>query len=230
MDPESPSSPVPLRAYLATPTFMVVLWSVAGGLVGIHVMLNVIHYQVLDLPWLMRQIFDVDEEDSFPTWFSALLLLLAAVTAGLNARRETCHRGELAGQWTALGIGFLLLSIDEIAGMHETLNSAVSFSWTIPGAIVAAFAGGFFVPFLLKLPRALAVRFVISGAIYLGGALGVEVMTDPYLENDALNTLAYNLWTAVEEFMEMAGVLVFLEGARQALIRHQPTVVHLELT
>ena len=38
----------------------------------------------------------------------------------------------------------------------------------------------------------------------------MEVLTDPYLENDELNTLPYNLWTAVEEAMEMAGVLIFL--------------------
>ena len=53
---------------------------------------------------------------------------------------------------------------------------------------------------------------MLAGAVYLGGALGVEVLTDPYLENDELNTLAYNLWTALEESMEIAGMLIFLGG------------------
>jgi hypothetical protein len=52
--------------------------------------------------------------------------------------------------------------------------------------------------------------------MYLGGALGVELWTEPYLENDELNTLAYNMWTAVEEGLEMFGVLVFLGG----ILRH----------
>ena len=56
------------------------------------------------------------------------------------------------------------------------------------------------------------MRFVLAGGVYLGGALGVEVLTDPYLENDELNTLPYNLWTALEEAMEMGGVLIFLSG------------------
>lgn len=199
--------------------FLLVLWSIAVGLVGIHVALNLFHYQVFDLPWLLRQIFDVDEEDSFPTWFSAFLLLLTSVVSAANAKRESQQRGPNAVSWTALGIGFLLLSIDEIAGMHETLNSLdLPFSWTVPGAIAAAFAGGVFLPFLLRLPRGIAIRFVVGGVVYLGGALGVEVLTDPYLENDELNTLAYNLWTAVEEFMEMGGVLIFLEGARRTLL------------
>ncbi len=229
MDSNPPLPPAPITVDLKTKNFMVTLWAIAGGLVGVHVVLNIIHYQFLDLPWLLRQIFDVDEEDSFPTWYSGMILFVTSITAALNARRESVRGGALAPQWTMLGIGFLLLSIDEIAGMHETLNSSVSFSWTIPGAIVAAFAGGLLVPFLWKLPRAYAVRFVIAGAIYLGGALGVEVATDPYAENDALNTLAYNLWTAVEELMEMAGVLIFLEGARRLLVERPPEVSATEL-
>lgn len=194
------------------------LWALAGGLVGIHVVLNLIHYATpIELPWLSRQIFDVDEEDSFPTWFSTMLLMFTALSCWLQSRRSRTGESELTGQWLLLALGFMLLSIDEIAGMHETLNSVVDFSWTIPAAIVAAMAGGYFIPFLLKLPRHLAVRFALGGAIYLGGALGVEVLTDPYLENDELNTLAYNLWTAVEEFMEMAGVIVFLGGVWRIL-------------
>jgi hypothetical protein len=92
--------------------------------------------------------------------------------------------------------------------MHETVNSLDligDMSWTVPGAIVAGAAGLYFIPFLLKIPRPLAMRFVLAGGVYLGGALGVEVLTDPYLENDVLNTLPYNLWTALEEAMERGG-------------------------
>ncbi|MFZ9681638.1 MAG: hypothetical protein ACO3DQ_00310 [Cephaloticoccus sp.] len=39
------------------------------------------------------------------------------------------------------------------------------------------------------------------------------------MENDQLNTLAYNLWTGVEEGMEMAGVLVFLSALLRLMKR-----------
>ena len=39
---------------------LLTLWIIAGVLVGIHVLLNVIHYQITELDWLARQIFDVD--------------------------------------------------------------------------------------------------------------------------------------------------------------------------
>lgn len=216
---------MPLSLKLNLNRLLVTLWVVAGVLVSIHVLLNLVHYLINDLPWLARQIFDVDEEDSFPTWFSAMLLLLTSVSLWVNARTLQSSDSSLVERWYLLSVGFLLLSIDEIAGMHETLNSLDimgDMSWTVPGAIIAGAAGLYFLPFLLKIPRALAIRFVIAGAIYLGGALGVEVLTDPYLENDELNTLPYNLWTAVEEGMEMGGVLVFLGGLFPLLRTNAP--------
>ncbi len=206
---------MPINLRINLNRFLVTLWIIAGALVAIHVLLNVVHYQITDLPWLARQIFDVDEEDSFPTWFSAMLLLLTSVSLWVNAKTLSTSDSSLSERWHLLSVGFLLLSIDEIAGMHETLNSLDimgDMSWTVPGGIIAGATGLYFVPFLLKIPRPLAIRFVLAGAVYLGGALGVEVLTDPYLENDELNTLPYNLWTAVEEAMEMGGVLLFLGG------------------
>ncbi len=99
---------------------LLLLWIIAGGLVGIHVLLNVIYYQITELVWLVRQIFDVDEEDSFPTWFSAMLLLLTSVSLWINAKTVPSTDSSLSKRWHLLSIGFLLLSIDEIAG---TLNS-----------------------------------------------------------------------------------------------------------
>lgn len=45
----------------------------------VHVFLTVFHYEIMELPWLVRELFDVDEEESVPTWFSSMVLLLAAL-------------------------------------------------------------------------------------------------------------------------------------------------------
>ena len=55
-----------------------------------------------------------------------------------------------------------------------------------------------------------------SCCVFLGGAVGVEMSTDWYDDQGLLNTLAYNLWTAVEEGMEMGGVVLFI----YALLRY----------
>jgi len=205
-----------MHATLSIGRLMKWLWWLAGILIGVHVLLTMVHFQVIELPWYLRQIFDVDEEDSFPTWFSAFGLLLTSVVLWVQARRQHTAAAPWRWHWSGLALGFLVLSIDEIAGMHETLNSVIEQSWAVPGAIVVALMGGIYLSFLAQLDRRTAVWFAIAGALYVGGAVGVEYYTEPYLKNDALNTLAYNLWTAVEEGMEMAGVLLFLS----ALLRH----------
>ena len=129
------------------------LWIIVGLLVGIHVILTVIHYQIHDLPWLLRQIFDVDEEDSFPTWYSSMALLLTSVTLALHGWNQANLPGEGRLPWCGLAVGFLFLSVDEIAGMHETLNSVTHVTWAAPGAGVAAIVGLIYLKFLWRLPR-----------------------------------------------------------------------------
>lgn len=208
------------QATLSIQRLMKMLWLCVAALIGIHVVLTVIHYEFVELPWYLRQIFDVDEEDSFPTWYSASALLLTSGVLWVQARQSKVSRSPLRWHWLGLAIGFLLLSVDEIAGVHETFNSiskkSWSISWAVPGAAVAALVGLIYLKFLFKLDRRTAVQFVIGGAVFVGGAVGVELFTERYLENQQLNTLAYNLWNALEEGMEMSGVLIFL----QALLRY----------
>lgn len=205
-----------LHYELSIRRLMRLLWTCVAVLVGVHTVLTILHYEVVEVPWYVRQIFDVDEEDSFPTWYSASALLLTAGVLWVQTQRARRLSHPLRWHWLGLAAGFLFLSVDEIAGMHETLNSITEISWAVPGALVGALVGGAYLMFLLQIERRTAIQFVIGGAVFLGGAVGVELYTEPYLHNDQLNTLAYNLWTAVEEGMEMAGVLIFL----QALLRY----------
>lgn len=99
-----------------------------------------------------------------------------------------------------------MLSIDEIAGLHESFNTVTDATWAIPGGILALVVGLTFFSFLSSLPTATRNAFFLAGCIYVGGAIGVEIIGAPM---DA-DTMTYNLTTVVEEGMEMAGVLLFL--------------------
>lgn len=207
------------------------LWVTVAVLVSIHVTMTVVHYQIHELPWLLRQIFDVDEEDSFPTWYSSMALGLTAVVLAWHAwgnRARAQQEGLIA--WRGLAVGFLLLSVDEIAGVHETLNTVTDFSWAVPGAGLCLVLGLIYLRFLWGLPRRTAVAFIIAGAVFVGGAVGVELLTEPFEENDALDTLPYNIWTAVEESMEMGGVLLFLNALLKHMAAgHEQTTLKIEL-
>lgn len=199
-----------LNITFSTDTLIKGLAITCASLLAIHIVLTVLHYRFVELPWLLRELFDVDEEESVPTWFSSSLLLLTAAVLFLIAHLNQQRKDPYTVYWLGLALGFTFMSADEIAGFHETLNSITETSWAVPGLIVALLIGGFYLKFLSSLPATFAVRFMMAGAIFVGGAIGVELATEPYLYDDALDTLGYNLWTPVEEGMEMGGVILFL--------------------
>ncbi len=209
----SPTHEVSLHRFTAW------LAAIAAALVIAHIVAVVAWYQDL-LPvdnWLYYSFFDLDEEESLGTWFSALILVFAGQLCWLQARRVAGIAGGHRPAWLLLALGFHLLSLDEIAGFHETVNTVVEDThWTTYGALIGLFAGAAFLPFLWRLPAGTRTLFIVSGLIYLGGAVGVEYGTLSYEEADALDTLPYNLWNALEEGMEMAGIILFI----YALLRH----------
>jgi len=185
---------------------------IAGVLLLIHIGLTVYHYTISELPWVIRQLFDVDEENNIPTWYSSINLLLTSGFTLLLAQQKKAEKDQWSAYWRFLGYGFLLLSLDEMAGLHESFNSVTEASWAVYAIFPVLVIAVVYLRFLFALPTPTAVLFMLSGVIFVGGAVGVELYTEPYLDNDELNTLAYNLWTPLEEGMEMYGVILFLHA------------------
>ena len=185
---------------------------VTAMLLCLHTALQFIHFEVREIPWLFRQFFDVDQEDSLPTWWAAMLHIIAAALVFLVACRKRADEDRWARYWFGLSIGFVALSMDEVAGFHESINTMFAISWVIPGAIAALIVGGAYLRFLAHLPGRTRWLFILSAVIFLGGALGVERATDWYRDADQLNTLAYNLWNVLEEGLEMFGVALFIHA------------------
>jgi hypothetical protein len=161
-------------------------------------------------------------EQSLGAWFSSLLLMAAAtlcfvIAAGARRRRES-----FAGHWLVLGIVFVGLSIDEAVSMHELLNPFMRslldirgwlrYAWLIPGALFALGFGVAYLPFLRAIRRPTAVRFVLSGAIFVAGAVGCE-MIDSYLSSaGAYGAPSHILASTLEETLEMVGATLFLRA------------------
>ena len=197
-----------------TPYFRILV-VIAVLLVCTHLGLYSYHYLSEKLPWLLRQLFDLDEENNLPTWFSHFLLLnnafILSIIASTVAQEKRYY-------WWALAIGFLILSIDEVAGLHETFHSIIDFNWAIPAGILVAIVGILFIPFLRSLERRVAILYLISGAIFVSGALVIELLS----EDMKTKSLEYALATALEEGMEMAGALVFLWVNLDILKKQEP--------
>ncbi len=151
-------------------------------------------------------VFDLDEEESFGTWFSSGILAFAALlllllSRALQTRGDRWHRW-----WLVLGLGFLFMSLDEVVALHEYLNTLLGdTSWTVVGAPILLLVGGAYLPFLHHYRGRTAFLLFLAGGIYGGGAVGVEHFT-----SEDVNSLQYNMWTALEEGMEMAGVVLLI--------------------
>ena len=191
------------RLTIARKEYSFTLLALALALVAIHLFLYIYHYQLEELPWLLRQLFDLDEENNLPTWYSSFLLLNNAFFLHIYSSREGLLK---KGYWKLLAFGFLLLSLDEVAGLHESLNTAIEMNWAILGAILVMFVAVFFVPFLLALPRRLALLFILAGSLYFSGAIIVELLG----EDLDIDTLTYAFTVSLEEGLEMVGAWVFL--------------------
>lgn len=182
---------------------------VAFMLLLIHSIITVYHYQVAEIDWVpWRQLFDVDTENNLPTWFSGFLLGVTAFWVWILAEAKRRSGDRWALHWKILALGFLLMSLDEVAGLHESFNTVSDVTWAIPGGILAMTIGLAYFPFLWNLPKSARNAFVLAGCIYVGGAVGVEMIGAP-MEEDAM---PYNLVTVVEEGMEMGGVILFLSA------------------
>jgi hypothetical protein len=156
----------------------------------------------------------LSEEGNLPTWYSANLLalcslLLAMVAAGKRGQRHHRH-------WQALAIIFLYISIDEAVCIHEMLNQFIDlpgifyFGWVIPAGVLVTIFWLSYLRFLIELPARTRLGFLISGATYVGGALGVELVLGYWSALHGTENLGYGLIDALEETLEMLGASMFI--------------------
>lgn len=177
-----------------------------------HFMLQLFYYQWDAGHWVLRDLFDVDEEENFPTWYSSFALLFSAGLLYAIASQKRLQQDRFARHWLGLSVIFLAMSIDEIAGMHEALNTVTEFPWTKPAAVVAAVVALIYLPFLIHLPKPTRIGFLLAGMLFAGGAIGVEHASDWYLEEQSMDSFGYSLLTGLEEGMEMFGVVLFINA------------------
>jgi hypothetical protein len=171
----------------------------------------------------LLQLFALGGELSIPTYFSSLLLLAAGCLLGLIARENALRRLGWHLHWTLLALGFVWLSFDEAASIHEAVNPTVriwlgmSFldgaAWTAVAAPVVSVLAVLYLPFLLRLPPRYMRLFVTAGAIYLGSAMGAELVGQLLLKSHYGGmSWPYRMAVVVEEGCEMLGVACLIYG------------------
>lgn len=175
-------------------------------------------------------VFDLDREYNIPAWFSsALLLLNGLLLTGIAAAVHLQEKSFLR-HWQVLAALFFFLSLDEAIRLHEQLMAPLAaleltgvfhYSWVIPGFIFVALVGLTYLRFVICLDEEIRRLFILAATLYLGGALGTEMVRGWYASNFGVMSLAYPLITALEESLEMLGLGVFVRALLTQLSRFQ---------
>lgn len=165
--------------------------------------------------------FDIGGDETVPTWFSSLLLLICTILLLLAARAERNQPYPATRHWQGLALIFLALSIDETAALHEWSSSLLAtlelkgifyYSWVLFGLGFVLLFCLAYSRFYWRLPQRLKIQFFLAAALYVGGALFVEMINARQEYLFGAQTLTYQAMTAVEELMEMCGILVFINA------------------
>lgn len=184
----------------------------------------VIHIWNPELSWgPLRPLFDLNRENSLPTWFSTTQLFTVGVLfvlAAMNNRQKAFLSNSAL---LVAGAGFILLSADEGAQLHEHLDymarhfgrQSLLFggkwgAWILVyvafGLLVVAL-GAKHLKALWRNFNSVAVVMLAGAVVYVTGAAGFEIASFPF-RNSGTNL---DLSTIVlEEFLEMLGVSIIL--------------------
>jgi hypothetical protein len=165
------------------------------------------------------RMFDLGTEANLPTWYQVITIAFAGflLTVITSAKRSSGDR--FTWFWGFMGAVFFFLSADEASGIHEALGSlmekrmptsgVLSYGWIIPYLIFGLVFLAIVWKFLAALPPKFRILFVVSGIVYVSGAVGME-MVEGYFDGiyGQFSNVGVTL-RLIEETLEPTGILLF---------------------
>lgn len=162
---------------------------------------------------------DMDGEVNPPTYFNSFLLLLPALLMGfiawMRGRKASYH-----WSWIILAAIFIYLSVDESTKLHELLTKPLRdglntggillYAWVIVAIPILIGLGIVFLPFILNLPRKTKRLFLLAAVLYIGGALGFEMLAGVFISHFGIHNVFYLIMSTVEETLELTGLIVLI--------------------
>jgi hypothetical protein len=189
-------------------------WPIVVGISLLLLLITFLSYPLARHGFLSVILFSLGlgGERNVGAWWSGMLFVLAAVSALDRAVGSRAASTDYRA-WTALAAAFLLLSLDEVAGLHEWL-SLRGLIYLVPlGTLGLALVG-------YSLAHLRRAKMPLS-ALLLGFALLATVPLQELLQNmrEWTNPWAYGARAFVEEGTEVAAALLLIAGTNACLSR-----------
>jgi hypothetical protein len=181
------------------------------------------------------RLFYVEYEGNIPTFFSSILLLLASLLLALITVLKKASHDAYSRHWTILTLILLYMAVDEAAGIHEMLNKVgwlvtggqrkedrtiFFFGWVLFGMAMVMIVALSYLKFFFNLPPRTRIQFFTAAAVFVGGAIGVEILGGYYAKSHGEGNFQFSMFSTVEEGLEMAGVIVLINALLNYLIDH----------
>lgn len=196
--------------YINPKKIFIALICVTVLLIMVSVYLNYLNLLNIAVFRVTRRIFDLGSERNIPTLFSSVTLLVSSMLLGYIAYLTKLIGGRYSVFWAILSFGFLYLSVDESAYIHENLSEDVAGWIFVVAPFVILFLLGY-LRFFLHLPYSTKLYFLIAGFLYIGGAFFLEYIGSWRISIADENRIATAfIFTTVEETFEMFGINLFV--------------------
>lgn len=165
--------------------------------------------------------FHLGKEANLPSYISALLILGASILCGLIALHQRQIGAPLVKHWSILASGLVFMSFDEATQIHDGILGPMfssyfgrgegiwHFGWYVPFIPLVVAIAIYFMPFLKRIPRKYVGLFILAGCVYVGGAIGVE-MIQSYISYHEIGGGAMAMSLLIEEMCEMMGMVVLI--------------------
>jgi hypothetical protein len=172
-------------------------------------------------------LFDLDGEANLPATYAGAILALCAGVLWLVAawRRQAGLPYVTTLRWLSLLLA--ALAVDEVAQIHELLSDplretfdldgVLNYAWVLVYGAVAAILFAVLLPLATRMPRGLRAMVLVAVALYVGGALGLEMVGSEEADAGGLGGATYAAFVAIEESLEFAGALLLLYALMTAL-------------
>jgi hypothetical protein len=191
-------------------------------LAALHILQLVIFFQVGDPDKFdFIELIDFDYEANFPSFYSSAAILFCAALLWLISLYKRKQEQPFRFHWLGLAIIFSLLGLDEAISLHEELGDLTEqlelfdahgylyFAWVVPYAIALTLFALSYLQFVLALPLATKRLFIVSGVLFVSGAMGIELISANEADINGTDTVFYSALYTVEELCEMIGIVIF---------------------
>ena len=201
-------------------------------LLSINILLQVLFILTVNHPGdsdlgLLHRLFHLSREKNVPSTYSALQLILAGIAALYCMKMESKRKDslkQLKYVWLCVAIVLFYMGVDEYFSFHEDAElllvkinlissdydnelGGFGYAWTIVGGFFVVVIGVpflFFFAMIFSNYRYLLYLLVLSGGIFVLGAIGMENF-QVYIKAHSVSLDSKHI-LMLEEFFEMLGV------------------------